>query len=106
MTKILLAYATRSKLEEDHLHMLVSAVSHPTAVSINLHPRRLVMGQAICLVASWPIPLVKASLASYRLRRNSNNSNNSKVHPHTRCPSLSKASSRVPTKETILNPHK
>lgn len=103
MTKILLAYATRSKLEEDHLHMLVSAVSRPMAVSINLHPQRLAMDQAICLVASWPIPLVKDSLASYRLRKNSNNS---KVHPHTRCPSLSKASSRVPTKETILNHHK
>lgn len=103
MTKTLLAYATRSRLEEGHLHMLVLAVSHPTAVSINLHPQRLAMGQVICSVASWPTLQVKASLALFRLRKNSSNS---PVHPHTRCPSLSKVSSRVPIKEVIQHPHK
>lgn len=102
MTKILLAYATRSKLEEDHLHMLVSAVSRPMAVSINLHPSDWPWAKQFV----WWHHGQSPGQGQPGLVPPSQEQQQQQGPPPHQMPQLSKASSRVPTKETILNHHK
>lgn len=99
---MLLVYATKSKLEEAHLHTSESVDYRPTAESPNLPLLQLATGPATCSVASWPILQAKAIQVLYRQRK-TYSKGNSKVRLHTRCRSLSKASSKVLTRATIHN---